>query len=352
MTATANHGRFPRVAAWGTGLWLAASAASVHGLIPLTAIEQLFLLSPFVVVPLGFGFLSDGSEFDAIPPWASWAVLIGGVASLAAFGIPRGLLSGALALPWALVTIGAACLAVRRVFQRGVGSLAQICFAAACFYLPIGGLWFVVSRLGMARMGFEEPIVLLTAVHFHNTGFAATVLVAAAAEKFQGPRERAAMRAIAAGVMATPALIAAGFVFSPHLKLAAALGLAISLIGLSLLTFVRLRSVTPASAGVLLGISAGSVVAGMVLSSIYATGDFAAREWISIPAMAVTHGVLNGVGFVLCGLLGWTLARSGSSEPRDSVRGNKTRKEARLCASRLPVGRDLSAVIWRDGWSN
>jgi hypothetical protein len=44
----------------------------------------------------------------------------------------------------------------------------------------------------------------------------------------------------------------------------------------------------------------------MALSAVYALGEFLRTGWLSIPEMARTHGLLNALGFVLCGLLAWT----------------------------------------------
>lgn len=43
----------------------------------------------------------------------------------------------------------------------------------------------------------------------------------------------------------------------------------------------------------------------ILLAAAYAIGDFFHRDWLLIPRMASTHGLLNSVGFVLPGLLGW-----------------------------------------------
>ncbi len=39
--------------------------------------------------------------------------------------------------------------------------------------------WLVASRLGVEPLGFDEPIVLLAAVHFHFAGFVTAVMVLA-----------------------------------------------------------------------------------------------------------------------------------------------------------------------------
>jgi hypothetical protein len=43
----------------------------------------------------------------------------------------------------------------------------------------------------------------------------------------------------------------------------------------------------------------------MALAATYALGDYLHRDWLLIPRMASTHGLLNGLGFVMFGLLGW-----------------------------------------------
>ena len=47
------------------------------------------------------------------------------------------------------------------------------------------------------------------------------------------------------------------------------------------------------------------MIAGMGLAATYAISDVLGKDWLLIPRMASTHGVLNGLGFVLPGLLGW-----------------------------------------------
>ena len=50
----------------------------------------------------------------------------------------------------------------------------------------------------------------------------------------------------------------------------------------------------------------------MILASIYAIGDWLKQDWLLIPRMGSTHGVLNGLGFALPGLLGWLIHGSAS----------------------------------------
>jgi hypothetical protein len=54
-------------------------------------------------------------------------------------------------------------------------------------------------------------------------------------------------------------------------------------------------------------LSSVALAAGMALAGAYAVGEFRETLWLGIPVMAWSHGLLNGVGFVLCGLLAWSL---------------------------------------------
>jgi hypothetical protein len=58
----------------------------------------------------------------------------------------------------------------------------------------------------------------------------------------------------------------------------------------------------------------------MALAAAYAAGVALETYWLSIPTMARTHGLLNGVGFTLCALLAHTLnpaARESGPGPLD-----------------------------------
>jgi hypothetical protein len=91
-------------------------------------------------------------------------------------------------------------------------------------------------------MGFQEPIVLLTAVHFHFAGFAAPLMTLAAAGTVEKASilKRRFFHIVVAGILAGPGLLAAGFLIGPHSKLAAALLVAGSELGLALFFLIVL----------------------------------------------------------------------------------------------------------------
>jgi len=180
--------------------------------------------------------------------------------------------------------------------------------------LAVGGAWLVASRLGMRPMGIQEPIGLLTAVHFHFAGFA-TAMIAAATLQFSERRgEQPWLRRLVLLVVGLPIVVAAGFVISPVLKMGAAILFSASVAGLAVAVRACGRKAEDPTARILLQVAAGAIFAGMVLSGAYAIADYAGSEVLIIPQMARTHGILNAVGFCLAGLLGW-LVETSSCQP-------------------------------------
>jgi hypothetical protein len=155
-------------------------------------------------------------------------------------------------------------------------------------------------------MSFQEPIVLLTAVHFHYTGFA-TALLAGTLLDFARRHGGAAhfLKWLMLLIVFIPFVVAAGFVFSPILKLAGVLLLSLGVTGTSLVTLWLSPKLQNATARAFIRFSSMAVLAGMAFAVVYGIGDALGKDWLLIPRMASTHGLLNGLGFVLPGLLGW-----------------------------------------------
>jgi hypothetical protein len=278
----------------GAVVWLAATIA-----LKLSVIESLFLWAPLVVVPLGLDLIPRSGWLDrAIRLAQPWAALL----AAASFVADPGQTAALLAAPWALVCLSMAAWASIRFFRRGRWDFAETFVDAALGLIAVGGWGFVMSRAGMKPAGFGEPIVLLTAVHFHYTAFVAPLLVGMAARR-AGPR-RPILFSGAAVVIGTP-MLAAGFtLYIPAVKI-----VAVFLIAAGLAVFAweltRLAVDEPlARTRTLLGIAAFSIFWGMVLAWLYSYGEFRQRVMVEIPAMAWSHGVLNALGFATCGLLG------------------------------------------------
>jgi YndJ-like protein len=270
----------------------------------LGPIEILFLLAPVAVVPLAMRL--SAAPKDATPPRSAarrlqpWAAL----AVVASFLVRRGPSAAVLAGVWLTVTGLVAHHGWQRL-RRPARGVAEVAVSAGCLMLPIGGGWLVLSRLGVGAFGFEEPLVLLTAVHFHYAAYATLVLVGRAGRVLGESR---AYRLIAGGAMAGPPLLAAGITFSPRLEIVAAGIIVLAVSGLGALTLVRIVPRVPPAARALLTLSSVSAFAGMACALAYALGEFTGIGTISLGQMARIHGPLNALGFVLAGLIGWTLA--------------------------------------------
>lgn len=232
-----------------------------------------------------------------LQPWAALAVVV-------SFLARRGPLAAALAGPWLLVTLLVALHGGLHL-RRHAREAAELAIAAGCLMLPVGGGWLVVSRLGATPLGFEEPIVLLTAVHFHYAAFASLVLTGRAGRALGEGR---LFRLIAAGAAAGPPLLAAGITLSPLLEVVAAAIVVLALSALAGLTLLRIVPRVGGLAGLLLTISSASILGGMALALAYAIGELTGVGLISLARMGRIHGPLNALGFVLGGLAGWTLA--------------------------------------------
>jgi hypothetical protein len=302
-------------------VWTAIAVLARIGILRLGEIELLFLLAPLVIVPLGMELGRVIEESSRLEETARRLQPLGAVLAVVAMWLAPGTRAGVAAVGWmvvcALMAVGGVLRSGHAIFQNRTGeapvAIWSVAFAIAQIDLAVGGAWLVASRLGMRPMGIQEPIGLLTAVHFHFAGFA-TATIAAATLRFTEDREdHGWLKPVALMVVGMPFVVAAGFVISPLLKMAAAVLFSASVAALAIAVRscgVRTESGT---ARVLLQVAAGAIFAGIVLSAAYAVADFVGSDVLTIPQMARTHGILNAFGFCLLGLLGWLVEGSPQS---------------------------------------
>lgn len=261
-------------------------------------IPALLALGLLVVVPLGLRLHPDGGNRPAL------AAVVAGVPAAVSLWLQQGALAAALAVPVVLVGVTAALLAARSWLLRRPG-LLDVVWVAAPAYLVVGEIWLVADRLAVEPAGVTPPFVILTAVHFHYAGFAATLLAALAWRCARARSPRAAATAIVLLTVAPP-VVAAGFTLAGALQIVGAVLLTAGIVALSV---VMLRVIVGAAQGLarpLLTVSAVAPLLPMVLAVQWAVGWNLGTPALSIPQMAATHGLVNAVGFVLLGLVGWT----------------------------------------------
>jgi hypothetical protein len=294
----------------GAAVWLALALASFAPRVHLGIIEVLFLLGPWMVVPLGAD-LVRGAGVSKSSAVRDCMLLTAASLTTVSFFLNNRTAAAWFASAWLLVCAWFAGGGLRRFVNAGRGSFTQFCFAAGEGYLLVAGVWLVASRAGLQLLAFREPIVLLTAVHFHFAGFASAVLAGLTYERFRESNWRAALQTALLAVVCGPAILGLAFIFGPKVKLVAALLIALGQFGLAG-GMVR-AGIAARNAGGrwLLLVAGGSVAAGMILAVVWAIGEYPLEAFVNIRQMAEFHGVLNAVGFVVCGLLGWSVASSG-----------------------------------------
>lgn len=298
----------------GVAIW--AGLATLAGMrrAPLGVIELLFLFAPLVIVPLVSELVSvlDPPGIGR-KPFLRGVQSVSALAACVAFWIPTGRLSAVLSSWWLLWSILLVWLRLNRQWR----SLPLRSWPLNIAYadLVLGAAWFVVSRAGWRPIGFQEPIILLTAVHFHYSGFATAVLGAATLRFVEEKRMIFRwLRGIVLLAVCLPFAVAAGFVFSPLLRLIAAWALAVTLAVLAGIFVWLSGQFRRVQARVYLRSAAGAAFAAFMLVGLYATSEYLHRGWITVPGMANSHGVLNGLGFVLLATLAWLIELETASD--------------------------------------
>ena len=319
-TTTAEGSWARMCAVLGAVIWAGVAVLARIGVAPIGAIELMFLFAPLVIVPLGLELGRVMGSDTPLTRFARRAQPFAAALAVAALWLPPGRPAAILACAWMVVclsmTVAAlidlSSLAKSQPDSSARSTIHRITIAIAQLDLGVGGAWLVASRLGLRPMGIQEPIGLLTAVHFHYAGFA-TAMIAAAMLQFAAQRpEYRWLPWLVAVVIGMPFIVAAGFVISPQLKLGAAALFSAFVAGLAVVLRSCAKRLQSGTARVLFYVASGSVFAGMVLSIAYAVADFRGSDVLPIPQMARTHGILNAVGFCLPGLLGWLVENDGA----------------------------------------
>lgn len=281
-------------------------------------------LGALVHVPLALGLISRGDAATRRGLWNAFT-LLAGVSLPLAFAMDVGW----VALPWLVFTVVCAGLGCWRTVTLGLrrpGALADW----GLIWFGVSGAWTFASAIRWEVFGFPHIIVLLAGVH---QLFAGLVLQVIASRIVAARPGRVPWIAAICVSLGNP-LVAVGILTS-HLGLpvwiefGAVWFYACSVIVLGWMQlFLALwpKSGLPWYSRVLLVISDLSLGTAMTLAIIFVWGVRRGVPTLTIPEMIIWHGTLNAFGFALSGLIGWTLANSGS-RIQDAAR--KTAPDAR-----------------------
>ncbi len=276
-----------RTGAAASVLVVAAIVAATE-LLSLSLIDQIVLIGFVVVVPVVAG------EF---PWWWGAATATAGVAFL----LPRCV--GAVAA--APLVVASSALLVSRVRATGPrwrGDLSTAADVLALVYGLVAALALFVSRSGVILLDQHEPFVELTAVHYTFAGAGALYLSARCLDR------RSRSQLARAGVLVTaiaPPVVALGFVLRAALPQVG--GAVLMTIGVWITATLQLGDGfvlrSRRIVRVLLVLSGLAVWAPMILAVAWAAGQHWSVPMLSVHDMARTHGVVNALAFVVCGVV-------------------------------------------------
>jgi YndJ-like protein len=293
-------------AALGAAVWLAAVSWNQPSPWQTSWAIALLLFAVLVLVPLGLQVAQAASSLILVLHLPA-ALLLG-----VSFLLDQGWLAAALALPWLIVTGWIACEAGHRVRRRGLAPLSDLCVDVGCIFLVVGGGWAVLHRAGIRPLGFDDVIVLLTAIHFHYAGLVLPILTGRVGRLLAGKIATAACLGVLAGVPLTAAGISATQLgWGSALEVGAAC-LTAAAGALTALLCLRL-ALTPHARRLACGLgvrglwamAGGALLFSMVLAALYGLRTVIEVSWLDIPWMRVLHGTANAFGFAAAGLCAW-----------------------------------------------
>ncbi len=320
-------GRLRRSAAVGAVLWAAASASGLF----VDRGSMLVALAPVTIVPLALALATEGDRPTMISSLAAGAVVLAGPAALLSLVMGPGPGAAVLAAAWLVASALTGLVGASRLWaSRSLRPLPELAVTMGLLYLPVGAVWLLASRSGVALLGFHEPIVTYTAAHFHYAGLGAPMVAGGLGRVLSERGEGGSWLYGYSGVvilLGIP-LVAAGIQLGHTLEMPAAVLLASGmLVAAALLARQGGRWLLGAGSGrqrlggLLLAVSGCSLVFSMMLAVLFAATGSATRgssePMVAYRDMADLHGTANALGFALPALLGLTLG----GRPRRAAAG-------------------------------
>lgn len=292
------------------------------------------MLAPAVVVPLGLALVAStapaGAAKRASLPLAYRAavcimpldVVVGTVGWTAPPGDGAAIACATVHVVFCgVVSLFAVARALERMSVSGLRGLftplSELAIDVGLVLLPVGSVWLLASRAAVPLAGFHEPVVTLTAAHFHYAGFAAPVVLGCVGRAFdlEALRTARAYRVATITVCTGIPLTAIGILTTHAVEATAAVLLACGMLVVSTLLVV----VVPRRAAVQSKLAAGLfVVAGLALlgtmglAATFALTSSAGRGStfdgpLGVQTMIDLHGGGNAIGFALGALVALTI---------------------------------------------
>ncbi|MCQ0025486.1 YndJ family protein [Streptomyces somaliensis DSM 40738] len=274
-------------------------------------VDLVVTLGMLVVVPVGLRLAAVPQAAAAVRLWPLFAVP--GAVSL---WLPRGAPAAALACCYAVGTLLPALAAPRRLAAVRSLAPAEVALCTALVSPAVAATALVAERRGHQLFGFDLEILDLTVPHFHFAGFAAALVAGLVHRAAPGrPLGTFAALSVPLGTL----LVLLGYFVDDWAELAGAVVLTAGMWAVALLTWRDVRAGTgDRLTRALLAVSAGVLVATMLLALSWAVGEATGLPHPSLAWMTATHGLANALGFALCSLLAWRrlpARRAGTTAP-------------------------------------
>ncbi|GLY02836.1 YndJ family transporter [Actinoplanes sp. NBRC 101535] len=297
-----------------------------------TGLHLVVAVCVVLFVPLGLGVLGRGRTLAR-----AW--LLVAVPAVIALALPRGVVAGALSVPYL-----AACCLVPVVLRRD----RLTAFAAAC--LPVAAIGLVAERAGVELLGFPAGVLGLTAAHFHVAGFGAMLLLSLNRAAGRAPGHAREGKAAGTANVLGPigvAVVGVGFLIG-RTPLGEQAGDLVELLGAGLLSaalWLAIATRTGRAARLLLGLS----VLTMGLALLYALGQLITIPHLNLTWMVLTHGVLNAAAVLTALVVAGVHREQPWSEHRWSHRIGHGRERFEAASAAL-LGWDMhrGAGAWVD----
>ena len=255
-----------------------------------------------VVIPLALVVVAAAFDRRAV----GVAAALAGVAAV----LPAGPVAALLAVP-----LGAQGLRASTTRSGVADLLAALGRLAVPAYAFVAVVFLLQHRLGIDPVGVGSTIIRLTAVHFAYAGAATAAVLTESLRRATAAGRRGDGLAVALPLaLVGPPITALGFAAVPAMQMLGAVVITVALWTWS----ASAGGVVPATAAplerALWAVARLAVLGSMPLAAWWAFGTAVGFTVLSIPTMAATHGVLNAVGFVGCGLA--ALLRAGRAAGR------------------------------------
>ena len=293
----------------GVVVWLITLLLTTSDSEQTELIHKVVFWAVLVIVPLGLSVVApDERRESALYKLVVLVQPVAALLTIASFFFEKGVLSAVLASAWLVLNVLIALLGFLRLTSRRFHRIEELSIAAGLLYLPVAGAWLVVYRLGIQPFGYGEMIILLTVVHFHFAGFATPIIAGMSGRVLAGRNyPHRVLTAVVLAIVAAMPIVAAGITFSPWIGFVGALLLTTGVVLLAVLTVGWVRpAINSVAWRILLLIGAIASCVALVLACLYAYSLATHTLILTIPTMALTHGLLNAFGFVTCSLVAWS----------------------------------------------